>query len=66
MQFDIPEYEIVIRSRGGSGKSAIWQWNVYEVGSSGSLLKTGEVKGARSKALAAARDAESSLRVKNG
>ncbi|HEY4995882.1 MAG TPA: hypothetical protein VII21_06265 [Aestuariivirga sp.] len=48
------EMKIHVRPRGGQGKGAIWQWNVYEDKPNGALLAQDKVKGAEAKAYAAA------------
>ena len=51
-----PEYKYEVRSRGGIGRAAVWEWSVY--GPDRLLpLESGEVKGAQSKAAAAGLDA---------
>lgn len=49
------DLEIHVHGAGGAGRGALWKWGVY-VKSRGAI-EDGEVKGARSKAQAAAEEA---------
>lgn len=53
---DKPRYVYEIRSRGGMGRAAIWEWSVYGPDRL-DALESGEVKGALSKAHKAGREA---------
>lgn len=53
---DEPDFKYEVRSRGGMGRGAIWEWSVY--GPDRLLpVESGEVKGAQSKASAAGSEA---------
>ena len=47
-----PKYKYEFRSRGGSGRAAVWEWSVYRAGEV-EPLESGTVTGAQSKADAA-------------
>jgi hypothetical protein len=56
-----PDYAIRVRQRGGSGRNAIWQWEVYASGNALPVEK-GIYNGAEAKAYQAARAAVTRLR----
>jgi hypothetical protein len=57
MKYSSDDLEVKINARGGSGKSANWQWNVYVKGPGGARLAHGMETGARDKAVRAGNSA---------
>lgn len=58
------DYTYEIRSRGGIGKAAIWDWSVYRENTL-DPVSSGEVKGAESKATSAAKAEIERLRMQD-
>ncbi|MBG1231692.1 hypothetical protein [Aestuariivirga litoralis] len=54
MKYNSDDLEVKITSRGGSGKSAVWHWNVWVKGPGGARLANGVETGTWSKAETAA------------
>ena len=58
-----PEFYYEVRSCGGMGRAAIWEWSVYRSGKP-AAVESGEVKGAQSKADVAGREAVNRWKAK--
>lgn len=59
MKYRADDLEVKINGRGGSGKAAIWQWNLWVKGAGGARLAQGTESGARDKAEKAGERAKS-------